>query len=123
MEINEITRLILESAYKVNSALGPRLVESSYQTCLAYEICKRGLHVATEIVLPLAHEEIKLDSGYRIDMMIENNMIIKLKVVEALNDFHLAQILTYLKFSNKSTGLLLNFNVKSFKDGIRRVVL
>lgn len=123
MEINEITRLILEAAYKVHSALGSGLLESSYQACLAYEIRKRGLRIETEVALPLVYEEIKLDCGYRIDMLVENIVIIELKVVEALNDVHLAQILTYLKFSHKSVGLLINYNVKSLKDGIRRVVL
>jgi len=122
MEINEITRLILEAAYKVHSALGPGLLESSYQACLAYEIRKRGLFVETEIALPLVYEGIRLECGYRIDMLVESKVIIELKVVEALNDVHLAQILTYLKFSNNHTGLLINFNVKSLKDGIRRVV-
>ena len=123
MEINEITRLILEAAYKVHSALGSGLLESYYQACLAYEIRKRGLRIETEVALPLVYEEIKLDCGYRIDMLVENIVIIELKVVEALNDVHLAQILTYLKFSHKSVGLLINYNVKSLKDGIRRVVL
>jgi GxxExxY protein len=123
MNVNEITRLILEAAYKVHSALGPGLLESSYQACLAYEIRKRGLHVETEVPLPLVYEEIRLDCGYRIDMLVENCVIIELKVVEVLNDVHLAQVLTYLKFSHKSVGLLINYNVKSLKDGIRRVVL
>jgi GxxExxY protein len=123
MEINEITRLILEAAYKVHSALGPGLLESSYQACLVYEIRKRGLHVETEVALPLVYEEIKLDCGYRIDILVERQVVIELKVVEALNDVHLAQILTYVKFANKRIGLLINFNVKSLKDGIRRVIL
>ena len=123
MEINEITRLILEATYKVHSALGPGLLESSYQACLVYEIRKRGLHVETEVALPLVYEEIKLDCGYRIDILVERQVVIELKVVEALNDVHLAQILTYVKFANKRIGLLINFNVKSLKDGIRRVVI
>ena len=123
MEINEITRLILEAAYKVHSALGPGLLESSYRACLAYEIRKRGLYVETEVALPLVYEEIKLDCGYRIDILVEKQVVIELKVVEALNDVHLAQILTYVKFANKRIGLLINFNVKSLKDGIRRVAL
>jgi GxxExxY protein len=122
MEVNKITGLILEAAYKVHSELGPGLLESSYQACLAYEIRKRGLHVDTEVPLPLVYEEIRLECGYRIDMLVENTVIIELKVVEALNDVHLAQILTYLKFSNKRIGLLINYNVKSLKDGIKRVV-
>jgi GxxExxY protein len=123
MEINEITRLILEAAYKVHSALGPGLLESSYQACLVYEIRQRGLHVETEVALPLVYEEIKLDCGYRIDILVERQVVIELKVVEVLNDVHLAQILTYVKFANKRIGLLINFNVKSLKDGIRRVVI
>jgi GxxExxY protein len=123
MDTTEITRLILEAAYKVHSALGPGLLESSYQACLAFEIRKKGMHVETEVALPLVYEDIKLDCGYRIDMLIENCVIIELKVVDALNDVHLAQVLTYLKFSHKKVGLLINFNVKSLKDGIRRVVL
>lgn len=123
MDVNEVTGLILKAAYKVHSALGPGLLESSYQACLAYEIRKLGLEVKTEVALPLVYEEIKLDCGYRIDMLVENKVIVELKVVEALNDVHLAQILTYLKFSGKHVGLLINFNVKSLKNGIRRVVL
>lgn len=123
MDVNEVTGLILKAAYKVHSALGPGLLESSYQACLAYEIRKVGIEVKTEITLPLIYEDIKLDCGYRIDMLVENKVIIELKVVEALNDVHLAQILTYLKFSSKHVGLLINFNVKSLKHGIRRVVL
>ena len=123
MEINQITHEIIDSAYKVHSALGPGLLESSYQACLVYEIRQRGLHVETEVALPLVYEEIKLDCGYRIDILVERQVVIELKVVEALNDVHLAQILTYVKFANKRIGLLINFNVKSLKDGIRRVVL
>ena len=123
MEINQITHEILEAAYKVHSALGPGLLESSYQACLVYEIRQRGLHVETEVALPLVYEEIKLDCGYRIDILVERQVVIELKVVEALNDVHLAQILTYVKFANKKIGLLINFNVKSLKDGIRRIVL
>ena len=123
MEINEITRLIIDAAYKVHTALGPGLLESSYQACLAYEIRKRGLHVETEVSLPLVYEEIRLECGYRIDLLVEKQVIVELKVVEALHDVHLAQILTYLKFSNNKVGLLFNFNVKSLKEGIRRVVL
>ena len=123
METNQITHEIMDSAYKVHTALGPGLLESAYRACLAYELRKKGLKVEEEKALPLVYEEVKLDCGYRIDMLVENEVIIELKTVEALNDVHLAQILTYLRFSHKHIGLLINFNVKSLKYGIRRVVL
>ena len=123
METNQLTHEILDSAYKVHTALGPGLLESAYRSCLAYEIRKKGFTVVEEKALPLVYEEVKLDCGYRIDMLVEDKVIVELKTVEALNDVHLAQILTYLKFSQKHIGLLINFNVKSLKDGIKRVVL
>lgn len=123
MTTNEITHEILDSAYKVHSALGPGLLESAYRTCLAYELRKKGLKVEEEKPLPITYEEVKLEYGYRLDMLVENEVIIELKTVEAFNDVHLAQLLTYLRFSQKHVGLLLNFYVKSLKDGIKRVSL
>lgn len=123
MTTNEITHEILDSAYKVHSALGPGLLESAYRTCLAYELRKKRLKVEEEKPLPIIYEEVKLEYGYRLDMLVENEVIIELKTVEAFNDVHLAQLLTYLKFSQKHVGLLLNFYVKSLKDGIKRVSL
>ncbi len=123
MTTNEITHEILDSAYKVHSALGPGLLESAYRTCLAYELRKKGLKVEEEKPLPIIYEEVKLEYGYRLDMLVENEVIIELKTVEAFNDVHLAQLLTYLRFSQKHVGLLLNFYVKSLKDGIKRVSL
>jgi GxxExxY protein len=123
MEQNLITEQILKCAYKVHSALGPGLLESAYQACLKYEIKKSGLVVESEKALPLIYEEVKLDCGYRLDLLVENEVIVELKTVEFFTDVHLAQILTYLKLSNKKVGLLLNFNTKSLRDGIKRVVL
>jgi hypothetical protein len=123
MEVNQITHEILDSAYKVHSALGPGLLESAYKACLEYELKKKGLKVECEKALPLVYEEVKLDCGYRIELLVENEIIVELKTVEFLNDVHLAQVLTYLRFAEKHVGLLLNFNVKSLKDGIKRVVL
>lgn len=123
MEINRITHEILDSAYKIHSALGPGLLESAYRSCLGYELRKKGLKVNEEMPLPLIYEEVKLDCGYRIDLLVENEVIVELKTVSELNDIHLAQILTYLRFSEKKVGLLINFNVKSLKNGIKRVSL
>lgn len=123
MRINDITHEILDSAYKVHTKLGPGLLESAYQECLAYELNKKGLLVEKEKALPLIYEEVKLNCGYRIDLLIEDKVIVELKTVECFTDVHIAQILTYLKLSNKKVGLLLNFNVKSLKDGTKRVIL
>lgn len=123
MEINQITHEILNSAYKVHTKLGPGLLESAYQACLVYELKKKGLLVEVEKALPLIYEEVKLDCGYRIDLLVENKVIVELKSVEAFTEVHIAQILTYLRLTEKKVGLLLNFNVKSLKNGIKRVIL
>ncbi|SMD46073.1 GxxExxY protein [Aquiflexum balticum DSM 16537] len=123
METNHITEQILKCAFKVHSALGPGLLESAYQACLKYEIIKSGLYVESEKALPLIYEEVKLDCGYRLDLLVEKEVIVELKTVEFFTDVHLAQVLTYLKISNKKVGLLINFNTKSLRDGIKRVVL
>lgn len=123
METNQITHEILDAAYKVHSNLGPGLLESSYQACLIYELKKKGLSLESEKGLPLIYEEVKLDCGYRIDILVENKVIIELKTVEAFTDVHTAQLLTYLKLSGCKVGLLLNFHTKSLKDGIKRLIL
>lgn len=123
MDINEITHEILDSAYKIHSKLGPGLLESAYQACLVYELRKKGLKVEVEKPLPLIYEEVKLECGYRIDMLVEDQVVIELKTVEAFTDVHTAQVLTYLKLSEKKVGLLINFYVKSLKDGIKRLIL
>jgi GxxExxY protein len=122
LEINQITEKILSCAFKVHTVLGPGLLESAYEECLFYEIKKSQLHVEKQKSLPLVYFEVKLDAGYRIDLLVENKVIVELKSVEAINDVHLAQVLTYLKLSGCEVGLLINFNVKSLKNGIRRVI-
>ncbi|MPM65290.1 hypothetical protein SDC9_112185 [bioreactor metagenome] len=123
MEINKITELILEAAFKVHSKLGPGLLESVYKTCLAYELKKMGLMIEVEKAQPLIYEDLSLDCGYRIDILVENMVILELKAVEEINDVHMAQVLTYLKLSGKKIGLLLNFNTKSLKNGIKRLAM
>ena len=122
MEINEITEKILNCAFKVHSELGPGLLESAYQECLYYELKQTNLIVEKQKSLPLVYYEVKLDAGYRLDFLIENKVVVEIKSVEALNDVHLAQVLTYLKLADCKIGLLINFNVKSLKYGIRRVI-
>lgn len=119
---NEISKFIIDSAIKVHKALGPGLLESAYTECLHYELTRSGLYVEKEKALPLIYEEVRLDVGYRIDLLVENKVIIENKSVKELTDIHLAQILTYLKLSNCKLGLLINFNVKLIKHGIKRVV-
>ncbi len=119
----ELTSSILHCAYKVHSALGPGLLESAYEECLQYELDKAGLIVIKQKPMPLIYEEKKLDLGYRIDLFVEGKVIIEIKSVEALNPVHLAQIMTYLKLSKCKVGFLINFNVQSLKDGIKRVII
>ncbi|MFH0999222.1 MAG: GxxExxY protein [Bacteroidota bacterium] len=122
MTENEISKEIFDAALKVHKNLGPGLLESAYEECLFYEIKKSGLFIERQKPLPLLYEEVKLEIGYRVDLMIEKKVIIEIKAVEAINDVHLAQVLTYLKLSNCKLGLLINFNVALIKNGIRRVV-
>lgn len=122
MTENEISKVIFDSALKVHKNLGPGLLESAYEECLFYELQKSGLNVVKQKPLPLVYEEVKLEIGYRLDLLVENKVIIEVKAVEALNDVHLAQVLTYLKLSECKLGLLINFNVALIKNGIRRVV-
>jgi GxxExxY protein len=123
MTEDQISRLILDCAFKVHTTLGPGLLESAYRTCLAYELRKTGLFLEEEKPLPLIYEEIKLECGYRIDILVESKVVIELKAVEAFNDVHIAQTLTYMKLSGCHLGLLLNFYTKSLKDGIKRLIL
>jgi GxxExxY protein len=122
MTENEISEKIIGCAIQVHRELGPGLLESSYEECLYYELMQSGLYVEKQKPLPLVYKEVKLDCGYRIDLLIENKVIVEVKSVEALNDIHLAQILTYLKLSKCKLGLLMNFNVVLLKEGIKRVV-
>lgn len=122
MTENEIANKVIESAIKVHNALGPGLLESAYQECLFYEIGTAGLAVVKEKPMPLVYESVKLECGYRIDLLIADKLVIEIKSVEALTDVHLAQTLTYMKLGNYKLGLLINFNVSLLKDGIKRVV-
>ncbi|MCK4295711.1 MAG: GxxExxY protein [Candidatus Marinimicrobia bacterium] len=122
MTENEISKVIVNCAYRVHCALGPGLLESAYEECLYYELQKESLNVEKQKPLPLIYEEVKLDIGYRVDLLVNHKVIIEIKSVEALNNVHLAQILTYLKLPDCKLGLLINFNVALIKNGIKRVV-
>lgn len=118
----ELTDKILNCAFKVHSNLGPGLLEKTYEECFAYELQKIGIFVEKQKELPLIYNEVKLEVGYRIDLLVEKRVVIEIKSVEALNEVHTAQLLTYLKLSRSRVGFLINFNVKSLKDGIKRYV-
>ena len=122
-EINSLTETILKYAFKVHSALGPGLLESSYKECLFYEFKRNGIYAEKEKAMPLYYEEIKMDIGYRVDLMIENKVIIEIKCADSFTDVHTAQLLTYLKLSGCKVGLLLNFKTASLKNGIKRLML
>ena len=119
---NEISERIIGCAIEVHKALGPGLLESAYEECLFYEIYQLGLKVEKQKPLPLIYKEIKLEVGYRLDLIVEKKVVVEIKSVEALNDIHIAQVLTYLKLSGCKLGLLINFNVLKVKDGIKRLV-
>ncbi len=122
MEINQITEKIIGCAIEVHKNLGPGLLESSYEECLVFELNKASLKVERQRPVPVVYKEIKLDCGYRLDILVENTVVVELKVVDAINPVHEAQILTYMKFANKNIGLLINFNVAVLKNGIKRFV-
>lgn len=121
MTENELSKIVFDCALKVHRALGPGLLESAYEECLYYELKKSGLDVVKQKPLPLVYEEVKLDIGYRIDLIVENRLILEIKSVETLNDVHFAQLLTYLKLTDCRLGLLINFNVVLIKNGIKRI--
>ena len=122
MTDEEVFKKVLDCSFKVHSALGPGLLESSYEECLYYELKQLGLTVIKQKPLPLIYEEVKLDIGYRIDLLVENKIIVEIKSIDAFNDVHYAQILTYLKLSGCKLGLLINFNVRHLKEGIKRII-
>jgi len=122
MTENELAKAVIGHAITVHRNLGPGLLESAYEQCLAYELRETGFHVEVQKPMPLVYGDVKMDCGYRIDLLVENKLIIELKSVLELDDVHLAQTLTYLKLSGCKLGLLMNFNVMVLKDGIRRVV-
>lgn len=122
MTENLIAKNVFDLGLKVHKALGPGLLESAYEECLYYELLKGGFKVEKQKALPLVYETIRMEVGYRVDMMIEDKLIVEIKSVDGLNDIHLAQVLTYLKLSNCKLGLLINFNVSLFKNGVKRVI-
>ena len=122
MEDNDITNLIIGSAIEVHKTLGPGLLESAYQECLSYELKNKNLQVKKEVALPVVYKDVKLDHGYRIDILLENKIVIELKTVEKFTDVHTAQILTYMKLGDYPIGLLFNFNTKLLKNGIKRFI-
>lgn len=122
MSENELSKIVFDCSLKVHKNLGPGLLESAYEECLFYELKKSGLHIEKQKPLPLIYEEVKLDIGYRVDIIVENKLILEIKSVDTLNDVHFAQLLTYLKLTDCKLGLLINFNVNLIKNGIKRVV-
>jgi len=112
---------VIGLAIEVHNILGPGLLESAYKECLFYKVANAGLFVEKEKIMPLIFEEVRLECGYRIDILVERKLVIELKSVEALNDVHLAQTLTYMKLGNYKLGLLMNFNVTLLKDGLKRI--
>ncbi len=123
MNIDAIFKTILDACFEIHKTLGPGLLESAYEECLYYELNKAGLNVKKQKGLPLTYKDVNLETGYRIDLLVEDQIIIELKSTESLTDVHLAQILTYMKLSDCKLGLLINFNVKYLKNGIKRVIL
>jgi GxxExxY protein len=122
-ELNKLSEKILKCAFTVHNALGPGLLESAYEECLFYELKCAGLTVEKQKALPLIYKEIHLETGYRIDLIVNKQIVLEIKSVEAIADIHVAQVLTYLKLSKCKLGLLLNFNVPSLKLGIKRLIL
>jgi GxxExxY protein len=121
--VDEIARTVIDSGLKVHKALGPGLLESAYEHCLAYELVSRGLIVRRQVALPIVYEEVALDAGYRLDLLVNEQVIVEIKSVDALTPLHEAQALTYLKLSKLRLALLINFNVPLFKQGVRRLAL
>lgn len=121
--INNISRQIIDAAFAVHSTLGPGLLENIYEICLCHELGKRGLNIARQVSLPLVYDDIRLEAGLRLDLVVEDAVIVELKAVELILPVHSAQLLTYLKLSGRRLGLLINFNVARIKDGIKRLVL
>jgi GxxExxY protein len=122
MEINDITNMVIGAAMKIHSAIGPGVLESVYRKCLQHELHKAGLAVQSELKLPVHYDGLVLESGYRLDLLVQDRVVIELKCVDALLPIHKAQLLTYLRLANKPLGLLLNFNVVHMRDGIRRIL-
>ena len=122
MKNNEITEIIIGCAIEVHRELGPGLLESTYQACLVYELKNAGLKVKTEVAMPVVYKEIELEQGYRMDILVEDQVVVELKTVETLTDVHKAQLLNYLRLGDYRVGLLLNFKANVLKSGIKRIV-
>ena len=122
MHINEISGAIVDAAMKVHTALGPGLLESAYEACLLHELRKRRMKAFSQVVLPVIYDGVTIDTGYRLDLLVEDSVIVELKAVEKILPIHEAQLLSYLKLSGKQVGLLMNFNVVRLKHGIKRMV-
>ncbi len=120
-DVERLCAIIVDSGLKVHRALGPGLLESAYEHCLAYELTSRGVLLARQVPLPIVYEATRLDAAYRMDIVVDDAVVIEIKAVEALTRLHEAQVLTYLKLSRKRVGFLMNFNVELFKDGLRRL--
>ncbi len=122
MELDQITGAVVDAAMRVHTALGPGLLESVYETCLKHDLTKRGLKVQSQVWLPVVYDGLTMESAYKMDLLVEDAVVVELKVVEQILEIHKAQLLSYLKLSNKKAGLLINFNVVHLRDGIRRLV-
>ncbi len=123
MTTEEVFKKVLDCSFKVHTSLGPGLLESAYLECLYYELLSLGIKVEKQKPLPLIYNEVKLDVGYRLDLFVDDNIIVEIKSIEALGDIHMAQILTYMKLTSCRLGLLVNFNVLHLKEGIKRVII
>ena len=123
MKDEDVAREILDAAMAVHRELGPGLLESAYEQCLAFELARRGLKVERQKELPLVYQGMKIDAGYRLDLLVADEVIVELKAVERLEPIHEAQLLSYLKLAKRRIGFLMNFNVRLLKDGVRRFVL
>lgn len=121
-ELNAITGQIVDAAVEVHRTLGPGLLESVYESCLEFDLIERGLDTQRQVALPVSYKQVKLETGYRVDLLVEKRVIVEIKAVEQIYPMHKAQLLTYLRLSNRKVGLLINFNVDALRKGINRVV-
>jgi len=121
-ELNHLSQQVLDAAFRVHSSLGPGLLESAYEHCLCYELSKQGIPVVRQVQLPIVYDGLEIEVGYRIDLLVGQQIIVEIKAVDRLLPIHEAQLLTYLKLAQKHVGLLINFNVRSLKHGIKRLV-
>ena len=121
--IDDIAKKVVDAGFKVHQKLGPGLLESVYEKCLCYELAKRNIAFTSQVALPVVYDNVKIEAGLRLDILVENTIILEIKAVEKMNQLHKAQLMTYLKLTGHRLGLLINFNVHYFKDGIKRIIL